>query len=158
MDPAPSSPPPVSSVEPAYRVFIDTLNYLPLDEVALVCAAYRFSDEAHHGQTRLSGEPYITHPLAVAGALAVLVIGAGMIRSRVGPAIAQVYWERYLLSVKAAPESSGPGATAVAEAATGEPTVDAAALRADLLPRVRELAFTGFLRRATGTPEAAPVG
>ena len=27
-----------------------------------------------------------------------------------------------------------------------------------LIPRVRELAFTGFLRRATGTPEAAPVG
>jgi GTP pyrophosphokinase/guanosine-3',5'-bis(diphosphate) 3'-pyrophosphohydrolase len=56
--------------DPAYRVFIDTLSYLPPDEVALVCAAYRFSDEAHQGQTRLSGEPYITHPLAVAGALA----------------------------------------------------------------------------------------
>ncbi len=56
--------------DPAYRVFIDTLSYLPPDEVAQVCAAYRFSDEAHLGQTRLSGEPYITHPLAVAGALA----------------------------------------------------------------------------------------
>ena len=56
--------------DPAYRVFIDTLSYLPPDEVALVCAAYRFSDEAHQGQIRLSGEPYITHPLAVAGALA----------------------------------------------------------------------------------------
>ena len=56
--------------DPAYRVFIDTLGYLPPEEIALVCAAYRFSDEAHHGQTRLSGEPYITHPLAVAGALA----------------------------------------------------------------------------------------
>jgi len=56
--------------DPAYRVFIDTLNYLTPEEIALVCAAYRFSDEAHHGQKRLSGEPYITHPLAVAGALA----------------------------------------------------------------------------------------
>ncbi len=56
--------------DPAYRVFIDTLGYLPPEEIALVCAAYRFSDEAHHGQIRLSGEPYITHPLAVAGALA----------------------------------------------------------------------------------------
>lgn len=56
--------------DPAYRVFVDTLSYLEPDEIALVLAAYRFSDEAHHGQTRLSGEPYITHPLAVAGALA----------------------------------------------------------------------------------------
>ena len=56
--------------DPAYRVFIDTLAYLPPEDIALVCAAYRFSDDAHQGQVRLSGEPYITHPLAVAGALA----------------------------------------------------------------------------------------
>lgn len=56
--------------DPAYRVFVDTLSYLEPDEVALILDAYRFGDEAHHGQTRLSGEPYITHPLAVAGALA----------------------------------------------------------------------------------------
>lgn len=56
--------------DPAYRVFIDTLSYLKPEDVAIIRAAYRFSDEAHHGQTRLSGEPYITHPLAVAGALA----------------------------------------------------------------------------------------
>jgi GTP pyrophosphokinase/guanosine-3',5'-bis(diphosphate) 3'-pyrophosphohydrolase len=56
--------------DPAYRVFIDTLSYLEPDEIALVLEAYRFSEEAHQGQTRLSGEPYITHPLAVAGALA----------------------------------------------------------------------------------------
>ena len=56
--------------DPAYRVFIDTLNYLEPDEISLVLEAYRFGEEAHQGQTRLSGEPYITHPLAVAGALA----------------------------------------------------------------------------------------
>ncbi len=75
-DDASAQPHPEESVvtydfeDPAYRVFIDTLGYLPPEEIALVCAAYRFSDEAHHGQIRLSGEPYITHPLAVAGALA----------------------------------------------------------------------------------------
>lgn len=66
--------PPQSAVyendDPAYRVFIDTLNYLEPDEISLVLEAYRFGEEAHQGQTRLSGEPYITHPLAVAGALA----------------------------------------------------------------------------------------
>ncbi len=58
------------SDDPAYRVFIDTLNYLAPDEIEIVKAAYRFSEGAHSGQKRLSGEPYITHPLAVAGALA----------------------------------------------------------------------------------------
>ena len=65
------SPPSIYQYEdPAYRVFVDTLSYLEPDEIALVLEAYRFSEAAHAGQTRLSGEPYITHPLAVAGALA----------------------------------------------------------------------------------------
>ena len=56
--------------DPAFRVFVDSLSYLDPDEIKLVLEAYRFSDAAHQGQKRLSGEPYITHPLAVAGALA----------------------------------------------------------------------------------------
>ncbi|MDR0577947.1 MAG: bifunctional (p)ppGpp synthetase/guanosine-3',5'-bis(diphosphate) 3'-pyrophosphohydrolase [Candidatus Accumulibacter sp.] len=56
--------------DPAYRVFIDSLNYLKPEEVELVRVAYRFGEKAHRGQKRLSGEPYITHPLAVASALA----------------------------------------------------------------------------------------
>ncbi len=56
--------------DPAYRVFVDSLSYLDADEIGLIVEAYRFSERAHLGQTRLSGEPYITHPLAVAGALA----------------------------------------------------------------------------------------
>jgi guanosine-3',5'-bis(diphosphate) 3'-pyrophosphohydrolase len=56
--------------DPAYRVFIDSLFYLPPEEIALVREAYLFGEQAHRGQKRLSGEPYITHPLAVAGAIA----------------------------------------------------------------------------------------
>ncbi|MDR0440909.1 MAG: RelA/SpoT family protein, partial [Candidatus Accumulibacter sp.] len=56
--------------EPAYRAFIDSLNYLKPEDVERVRAAYSFGEAAHQGQTRLSGEPYITHPLAVASALA----------------------------------------------------------------------------------------
>ncbi len=56
--------------DPAYRVFLDSLSYLLPEEVAVIRDAYRFSERAHRGQRRLSGEPYITHPLAVAGAIA----------------------------------------------------------------------------------------
>jgi GTP pyrophosphokinase/guanosine-3',5'-bis(diphosphate) 3'-pyrophosphohydrolase len=56
--------------DPAFRVFIDSLSYLPPEEIPLIREAYLFSEAAHRGQKRLSGEPYITHPLAVAGALA----------------------------------------------------------------------------------------
>ena len=56
--------------DPAYRVFVDTLSYLPQEDIDHILEAYCFSEQAHRGQTRLSGEPYITHPLAVAGALA----------------------------------------------------------------------------------------
>ncbi|NLC36356.1 MAG: HD domain-containing protein, partial [Alcaligenaceae bacterium] len=39
--------------------------YLDAKEIERVKEAYRFSDRAHLGQFRASGEPYITHPIAV---------------------------------------------------------------------------------------------
>jgi GTP diphosphokinase / guanosine-3',5'-bis(diphosphate) 3'-diphosphatase len=46
------------------------LAYLRPNDVGRVEEAYEFSDAAHQGQFRKSGEPYISHPLAVAGILA----------------------------------------------------------------------------------------
>lgn len=43
------------------------LDYLEAADIQRVRLAYRFADEAHLGQFRASGEPYITHPIAVAG-------------------------------------------------------------------------------------------
>lgn len=43
------------------------LDYLSPADLEQVRQAYRFADEAHLGQLRNSGEPYITHPIAVAG-------------------------------------------------------------------------------------------
>ena len=48
----------------------DRFKYLKPKDVARLEDAYRFSEAAHAGQTRQSGEPYISHPLAVAEILA----------------------------------------------------------------------------------------
>ncbi|MGB5166573.1 MAG: bifunctional (p)ppGpp synthetase/guanosine-3',5'-bis(diphosphate) 3'-pyrophosphohydrolase [Woeseiaceae bacterium] len=45
-------------------------TYLGDEQVALVVRAYEFGADAHEGQKRKSGEPYITHPVAVAHDLA----------------------------------------------------------------------------------------
>ena len=42
------------------------LDYMSAADIDNVRSAYRFADEAHLGQLRNSGEPYITHPIAVA--------------------------------------------------------------------------------------------
>ena len=53
------------------RALVDQLEtYMPEDQVELVLRAYEFGALAHEGQTRLSGEPFISHPIAVAQTLA----------------------------------------------------------------------------------------
>jgi len=47
-------------------------DYLPADHIELVRRAYVMGAAAHHGQTRKSGEAYITHPVAVAAILSEL--------------------------------------------------------------------------------------
>ena len=64
------------------------LEYLPDNDRARVEAAYRFAARAHDGVLRKSGEPYITHPVAVAGILAGLrmdveAIQAGLLHDTV---------------------------------------------------------------------------
>lgn len=54
-------------------------EYLPEDKVALVEKACQFAEQAHRGQQRLSGEPYIEHPLQVAVILADLRLDADVI-------------------------------------------------------------------------------
>ena len=51
-------------------LFKDLTSYLKADDVSRLQRAYAFSEAAHHGQFRKSGEPYISHPLAVAKILA----------------------------------------------------------------------------------------
>jgi len=41
-------------------------TYLKEHDISLIKDAYEFAEQAHHGQIRKSGEPYILHPVAVA--------------------------------------------------------------------------------------------
>ncbi len=51
-------------------------TYLPLEQTQSVRRAYYYAQQAHDGQLRRSGEPYVTHPLAVADILADMYMDA----------------------------------------------------------------------------------
>ena len=53
------------------KALVETLeSYMPAELIERVMKAYEFGAIAHEGQTRMSGEPYISHPVAVAQTLA----------------------------------------------------------------------------------------
>ena len=71
------APPPRSDPATPPRFLISDLctyleSYLPPEQVSEVYRAYLFGAEAHQGQRRKSGEPYIYHPLAVARTLGLM--------------------------------------------------------------------------------------
>jgi GTP pyrophosphokinase len=69
------------------KKYLDLSTFLP-DEARLIEKAYSFAFEAHKSQKRLSGEPFITHPLSVAKLLYEIgfdkkVIAAGLLHDTV---------------------------------------------------------------------------
>lgn len=54
----------------SFAELAEKLGYLSKSDLKQVRDAYKFADEAHLGQFRASGQPYITHPIAVAGLVA----------------------------------------------------------------------------------------
>jgi guanosine-3',5'-bis(diphosphate) 3'-pyrophosphohydrolase len=60
------APAPAPGVASVTQLSAKLSEYLTPSELKKVKEAYRFSDEMHLGQVRKSGEPYISHPIAVA--------------------------------------------------------------------------------------------
>ena len=59
-------------------------TYRPADDLGLLRKAYEFSAHEHKAQKRLSGEPFVSHPLEVAKILAemkldVVCLAGGML-------------------------------------------------------------------------------
>jgi len=74
---------------------LEKTDYLAPKERELVQKAYVFSAAAHAGQVRLSGEPYLSHPLEVANKLAEMrldaaTIAAGLLHDTVEDTKAEV--------------------------------------------------------------------
>jgi len=71
------------------------LSYHPTADVSLVEKAYVYSAKVHKGQVRLSGEPYLSHPLDVAGILTKMkmdevTIVAGLLHDTVEDTLAEL--------------------------------------------------------------------
>jgi len=63
--------------EKLYRDLIERVHkYHPSDDISLIDKAYLTASKAHREQLRKSGEPYIIHPIQVAGILAKLKLDA----------------------------------------------------------------------------------
>ncbi|MEO6799658.1 MAG: bifunctional (p)ppGpp synthetase/guanosine-3',5'-bis(diphosphate) 3'-pyrophosphohydrolase [Rhodanobacter sp.] len=73
---APPAPVDPSAWPPYVLALKERVAYLPDAQVQQVLRAYEVGARAHAGQERKSGEPYITHPVAVAGILAELGLDA----------------------------------------------------------------------------------
>ncbi|MGB5409460.1 MAG: bifunctional GTP diphosphokinase/guanosine-3',5'-bis pyrophosphate 3'-pyrophosphohydrolase [Thiogranum sp.] len=69
-----ASPAPIPDSDASRFLISDLLDllesYLETEQVREIYRAYLFGAEAHEGQTRVSGEPYIYHPIEVAHILA----------------------------------------------------------------------------------------
>jgi len=76
MTAAPHSATDPSALPPYAQVLKERVAYLPAAQIERVLQAFHIGARAHDGQLRKSGEPYITHPVAVAGILAELGLDA----------------------------------------------------------------------------------
>jgi GTP pyrophosphokinase len=70
------------------------LSYYPAADIDLIEKAYVYSAKVHKGQLRLSGEPYLSHPLEVAGILTNMkmdevTIAAGLLHDTVEDTLAE---------------------------------------------------------------------
>jgi len=83
------------------------LSYHPTADIGLIEKAYVYSAKVHRGQLRLSGEPYLSHPLEVSGILTNMKadevsIAAGLLHDAVEDTLAELSDIEYLFGKEVA--------------------------------------------------------
>jgi len=73
----------------------EIITYYPAAAIGLIEKAYVYSAKVHKGQVRLSGEPYLSHPLEVAGILTKMkmdevTVAAGLLHDTVEDTLAEL--------------------------------------------------------------------
>jgi GTP pyrophosphokinase len=89
-------------------------RFHPRRQPDVIVAAYEIARGAHRGQLRRSGEPYITHPLAVAG----IVAQYGMDDVSIAAALLHDAVEDTVLTLEEIDEKFGPEVTAIVDGVT----------------------------------------
>jgi GTP pyrophosphokinase len=89
-------------------------RFHPRRQPDAIIAAYEIARGAHRGQLRRSGEPYITHPLAVAG----IVAQYGMDDVSIAAALLHDAVEDTVLTLEEIDEKFGPEVTAIVDGVT----------------------------------------
>jgi guanosine-3',5'-bis(diphosphate) 3'-pyrophosphohydrolase len=95
-------------------VLAEFARHRPEEDTSLIVAAGRTALSAHDGQFRRSGEPYITHPIAVATIVAEL----GLDAQTIAAALLHDAVEDTGLTLEAISESFGPGVAKVVDGVT----------------------------------------
>ena len=111
---AAAKPPTSDAAAASFAALTHKLDYLDAADIKRVREAYRFADEAHLGQFRASGEPYITHPIAVAGLCAEWKLDAQAIMA------ALMHDAMEDCGITKIETKNKPGVTALREIAAGE--------------------------------------
>lgn len=85
----------------------EILSYHPTADIGLIEKAYVYSAKVHKGQVRLSGEPYLSHPLEVAGILTNMKmdevsVASGLLHDTVEDTLAELTDIEYLFGKEVA--------------------------------------------------------
>jgi len=96
------------------QILEDFAKYHPRRSTELITESYALAAGAHRGQLRRSGEPYITHPLAVAG----IVAQYGMDDVSIAAALLHDAVEDTVLTLEEIDERFGPEVTAIVDGVT----------------------------------------